>query len=226
MNEEPVIAGVVFDLDGLIVNTEDLYEEVGAHLLQRRGKAFTQPLLDAMMGRPTPVALQIMIDWYGLDATVAQLVAETDTIFPAILDARLKTMPGFMNLLAALEAARVPRGVATSSRRSFVADILSRLNLQDRFQFVLTSEDVTEGKPNPEIYERASERLGLPPAQVMVLEDSENGCRAAIAAGTYAVAVPGAHSKAHNFDGCSLLATSLADERIYGRLRLPPPTSP
>lgn len=225
MTEEPLIAGVVFDLDGLIVNTEDLYEEVGDQLLKRRGKAFTRELLDAMMGRPTAVALQIMIDWHGLDARVAELVAETDTLFPAILDARLRTMPGFTSLLRALERARLPRGVATSSRRAFVSDILSRLNLEDRFQFVLTAEDVTEGKPDPEIYFSASERLGVPPERVMVLEDSENGCRAAVAAGTYSVAVPGVHSKQHDFDGCCLLANSLADPRIYQRLRLPPPTS-
>lgn len=225
MTEEPMIAGVVFDLDGLIANTEDLYEEVGAQLLKRRGKAFTPELLDAMMGRRTAIALQTMIDWHGLDATVPELVEETDTLFPAILDARLGTMPGFAQLLAALEGAQLPRGVATSSRRSFVSDILSRLKLANRFQFVLTAEDVTAGKPDPEIYHRASERLGVPPRQVMVLEDSENGCRAAVAAGTYSVAVPGGHSKRHNFDGCCLLAESLADPRIYQRLRLPPPTS-
>lgn len=225
MSEQPLISGVVFDLDGLMVNTEDLYEHVGAQLLARRGKTFTRPLLDAMMGRPSPIALQIMIDWHELDATVSQLVTETDLLFPAILDERLATMPGFMSLLDALAQAELPRGVATSSRRTFVMDILSRLQIEDRFQFVLTSEDVTHGKPAPEIYRRASSQLGLPPSRVMVLEDSENGCRAAIAAGTYSVAVPGAHSKEHNFDGCCFVAESLADPRIYQALRLPPPIS-
>lgn len=220
MGEESGVKGVVFDLDGLMFNTEDLYEEVGTQLLERRGKQFTQSLLDTMMGRPTTIALGMMIDYFGLDATVPELVAESDALFPAILDARLEPMPGFMELMAALERAELPRGVATSSRVSFVRDVLSRFDLEERFHFVLTAEDVTRGKPAPEVYQTASSRLGLAPARVMVLEDSENGCRAAVAAGTYSVAVPGRHSENHNFDGCRFVAESLSDPRIYRALGL------
>jgi HAD superfamily hydrolase (TIGR01509 family) len=218
--QEPVQA-VVFDLDGLMFNTEELYQDVGAELLRRRGHQFTGDLLDAMMGRPSPLALQIMIDWHRLDATVAQLEAETDAMFPSILDARLTPMPGLLNLLSALEQAGVPKAVGTSSRRSFVLDVLSRFNLEPRFEFLLTAEDVTHGKPDPEIYRTACRRLDCPPSHVMVLEDSENGCRAAVAAGTFAVAVPGYHSSKHSFAGARFIATSLADARIYDAIALP-----
>lgn len=214
ISHDPVQAAV-FDLDGLMFNTEELYQEVGAELLRRRGREFTGPLLDAMMGRPSPVALQIMIDWHQLDATVQQLEAETDAMFPGILDARLQPMPGLMDLLAALEHAGIPKAVGTSSRRSFVVDVLARFNLEPRFAFLLTAEDVTHGKPAPEIYLTACERLGCPPARVMVLEDSENGCRAAVAAGTFAVAVPGYHSIRHSYDGARFIADTLQDPRIY-----------
>ncbi len=226
MSESVTLQGVVFDLDGLIFNTEELYEEVGNQLLARRGKKFTAALLDSMMGRPSKVALQMMIDWHQLEATVAQLEAETDALFPAILDRSLETMPGFLPLMDALETAGIPRGVATSSRATFVRDVLSRFSLEPRFQFVLTAENVTHGKPHPEIYQSACARLSLPPARVMVLEDSENGCRAAIAAGTCAVAVPGGQSQTHDFEGCRFIAESLADSRIYQALQLPMPTSP
>lgn len=215
MSESAVIQAVVFDLDGLMVNTEELYEDVGSELLRRRGRKFTGPLLDAMMGRPTPVALQIMIDWHRLEATVPQLEAETDALFPDILDRRLALLTGLPELLAALQQAGIPTAVATSSRRSFVIDVLSRFDLVPRFEFLLTSEDVTHGKPDPEIYVTACRRLACPPPRVMVLEDSENGCRAAVAAGTYAVAVPGFHSRNHSFAGSQFIAHSLADPRIY-----------
>ncbi len=210
MNKAAPLQAVVFDLDGLMFNTEELYEEVGARMLGRRGKEFTQALLDAMMGRPTPVALQIMIDWHQLDATVTQLEAETDDLFPAILDARLETMPGLLELLDALEKSGIPAAVATSSRLPFVQDVLGRFRLEPRFQFLLTAENVSQGKPHPEIYETACAHLDLPPSHVMVLEDSENGCRAAVAAGTYAVAVPGKHSARHDFSGCRFIARSLS----------------
>jgi HAD superfamily hydrolase (TIGR01509 family) len=225
MGAEVPLRAVVFDLDGLIVNTEELYEEVGAQLLARRGKQFSQELLDAMMGRPTKTALQIMIDWHQLDASVPDLEAETDALFPAVLDERLRTMPGFLQLLEALEDARLPRGVATSSRRAFADDVLARCQVRDRFQFVLTAEDVTRGKPDPEIYRTACRYLELDASQVMVLEDSENGCRAAVEAGTFAVAVPGPHSAKHDFSGCRFVASSLADGRIDQALSITRPTS-
>ncbi len=212
------LKAVVFDLDGLMFNTEDLYQEVGAKILDRRGKAFTSELLDQMMGRPSPVALQLMIDWHGLEDSVADLEAETDALFPEILDAHLAPMPGLLRLMDTLEAQGVPKAVATSSRRTFVDDVLSRFSLQPRFEFVLTAEDVVHGKPNPEIYRTAARRLGCDTPSVMVLEDSENGCRAAVAAGAFAVAVPGGHSRSHDFSGAAFVATSLEDARIYKAL--------
>ena len=212
---------VVFDLDGLMFNTEELYQHVGGEVLRRRGKLFDAELLDAMMGRPGSVALQLMIDWHQLVDTVEQLATESDEVFAGILGERLETMPGLLHLLDALERAAVPKAIATSSRRAFVTDVLSRFDLEPRFSFILTAEDVVQGKPFPEIYQRAAARFGLEPRETLVLEDSENGCRAAAAAGAFTVAVPGGHSRRHNFEVASLVVDSLADQRIYETLGLP-----
>jgi HAD superfamily hydrolase (TIGR01509 family) len=206
---------VVFDLDGLMFNTEELYQEVGAELLRRRGYEFTQELLDLMMGRPSHIALQIMIDTHTLKATVEELLAETDEIFPEILHTRLAPMPGLVELLGALEKQNIPKAIATSSRRSFVERVLNSFNYQPRFSPILTSEDITHGKPHPEIYLKAAEHLNVPPSELLVLEDSQNGCRAAVAAGAITVAVPGAHSRQHSFTGATLLADTLRDPAIY-----------
>src|SRR3954471_14832465 len=116
----PRPTAVVFDLDGLMFNTEELYQEVGAELLRRRGYEFKQELLDQMMGRPSHIALQIMIDTHTLKATVSELLAETDEIFPGVLKERLAPMPGLIELLDALEKKSIPKAIATSSRRNFV----------------------------------------------------------------------------------------------------------
>ncbi|HXT59519.1 MAG TPA: HAD family phosphatase [Pirellulales bacterium] len=216
---------VVFDLDGLLFNTEELYEDVGTELLRRRGHAFEHDLLKAMMGRPARVALQMMIDHHALSDTVETLAAETAEIFPAILDARLALMPGAAELLAALEHADIPKAIGTSSGRRFVTGVLGRFNLEPRFEFILTAEDVIEGKPQPEIYLKAAAQFALRPAEIAVFEDSQNGCRAAVAAGAVAVAVPGGHSRTHDFAGAMLVAESLADPRVYELLGLPRPES-
>jgi HAD superfamily hydrolase (TIGR01509 family) len=212
------IQAAVFDLDGLLVNTEELYQHVGSELLRRRGKTFGTDLLDAMMGRPPAVSLAIMIEWHGLADTVETLAAETGAIFAGLLDERLEPMPGAMDLVDALAGRGLPRAVATSSGPAFAHDVLGRVGLLDRFAFVLTSADVVNGKPDPEIYLAAAARLGVDPAAMIVFEDSHNGCRAAVAAGAVVVAVPGGHSRRHDFTGARLVADSLADPRIAGLL--------
>jgi HAD superfamily hydrolase (TIGR01509 family) len=221
----PPARAVVFDLDGLMFNTEELYQDVGGELLRRRGKVFTVELLNQMMGRPNRVALQIMIDTHGLSDTVAGLAAETETIFVDILDARLAIMPGLADLLDALEAARIPKAIATSSPRRFVDNVLGRFDLEPRFAFILTAEDVVDGKPHPEIYQTAARRHGVEPGEMLVLEDSQNGCLAASAAGAITVAVPGGHSQHHDFGCATLVANTLADPRIYALLGLTRATS-
>ena len=213
---------VVFDLDGLMFNTEELYQDVGSEMLRRRGKTFDAQLLDAMMGRPASAALQLMIDYHGLTSTVPELAVETDEIFATLLDERLEQMPGLAELLDALERANIPKAIATSSGPTFVSRVLNVFALAPRFEFILTCDDIREGKPHPEIYLLAAERLGCPPSQMLVFEDSQNGCRAAVAAGATVVAVPGGHSRRHDFTGARLIADSLGDPRIYALLDVAP----
>jgi HAD superfamily hydrolase (TIGR01509 family) len=179
----PPPRAVGVDLDGRMFNTEELYVEVGTEILRRRGYEFTPDLIDRMMGRTGRVALQIMIDTHALKATVEELVAETDEIFPDLLRAKLAPMPGLVELLAAIERHNIPKGIATSSRRSFVTKVLAKFNYEPRFAPILTSEDITHGKPDPEIYLTAAKQIGVAPSEMLVLEDSQNGCRAALAAG-------------------------------------------
>lgn len=219
-DDSPTIASfrpraVVFDLDGLMFNTEELYQFVGAEVLRRRGKSFDAELLNAMMGRPPRIALQLMIDYHKLDATTEQLAAENDEVFADILDTRLELMPGLADLLEALEVAEIPKAIATSSGPKFVHNVLGRFKLAPRFRFILTCDDITDGKPHPEIYLTAANRFGIQPEEMLVLEDSQNGCRSAVAAGAFAVAVPAGHSYSHDFDGAKLVIDTLADPRLY-----------
>ena len=214
MATTPPLSAAIFDLDGLMFNTEELYHHVGGEMLRRRGKQLTEDLLDKMMGRQSREALQIMIDWHDLDDTAEELEAETDDIFGEILGTELRPMPGLMELLDQLEGRSVPKAIATSSRRPFAVTMLEKYDLLPRFTFLLTAEDIELGKPNPQIYHRSAETLGIQTAEMMVLEDSSNGCKAAVASGSYAVAVRANHNQHLAFPGAALVANSLADKRI------------
>ena len=111
--------------------------------------------------------------------------------------------------------AGIPKAIATSSGRRLTEACLAPFQLAPRFRFILTSEDITRGKPDPEIYLLAARRFGVPPAEMLVLEDSQNGCRAAAAAGAFTVAVPGEHSRRQDFSVANLVIESLADRRLY-----------
>ncbi|UUO05311.1 HAD family phosphatase [Blastopirellula sp. J2-11] len=215
------IEAVVFDMDGLMFNTELLYPQVSYELLRRRGHELTQELTNAMMGRPARDAFRIMIEWHELDATPEILADESDAIFEVILDEHLAPMPGLLALLNALEQAEVPKGVATSSGRPMAEKILGTFEILPRLRFLLCGTDVENGKPNPEIYLLAAEKMGVAPERMLVLEDSHTGSRAAIAAGAFVVATPGDHSRHHDFSGAQFVANTLEDTRIYEVLGLP-----
>lgn len=217
----PAPRAVIFDMDGLMLNTEELYTLAGSELLRRRGRTFTGELGHAMMGLPPQPAFELMIRWHHLDDTWDQLAPESDRIFLDLLDEHLAPMPGLLELLAALEAAGIPKAIATSSGRELTAAVLSRFELQARFRFILTAEDVARGKPHPEIYRTAARRFGLPARETLVLEDSEVGCRAAAEAGAFTVAVPGTHSRGQDFSSASLVVDGLSDPRLYRAMGLP-----
>jgi HAD superfamily hydrolase (TIGR01509 family) len=216
------LAAVVFDLDGLIVNSEDVYERVDMEVLRRRGQAFAPTLREKMMGRPAAQSVQIMIDHHALVESVEVLDAERSVLFDELIIESVATMPGFLPLLEALHAAEIPAAIATSGTRAYATKVLARLGIADRFRFVLTAEDIQHGKPAPDVYLLAAKRLGLRPEQVLVLEDSGNGCAAGVAADTFTVAVPNRHTAGHDFTGARFIAQTLADGRIYDVLRIDP----
>jgi HAD superfamily hydrolase (TIGR01509 family) len=217
----PNFRAVVFDMDGLMFNTEEVYTSVGSELMRRRGRTFCAGLKDAMMGLPPKESFEAMIRWHGLSDTVEQLISESNAIFLELLRSQLALMPGLIGLLEALEAAGIPKAIATSSCRELADACLGPFDFARRFRFVLTSEDIVRGKPDPEIYRTAATRMGVDPTEMLVLEDSHNGCRAASAAGAFTVAVPGEHSREQDFSMASLLVDSLADARLYAALGIP-----
>ncbi len=208
------VQAVVFDLDGLLVNTEQLYPLAAHELLGRRGRQFTPDLHQQMMGRPATAALAVLKDMHALPESLEELIDESATIFRGLLDDRLDLMPGVPELLARIEQAGLPKAVATSSGRGFAEEILGRMGLIERFRFLLCAEDVTRGKPDPEVYLKAADRIGVTPTRMMVLEDSVNGYRAGIAAGAVVIAVPGEHNAGQSYPEAHRVLASLADARL------------
>lgn len=212
------LRAVVFDLDGLMFDTEALYFRVASTILEARGKRFTPAMMQVLIGRRAAEAVPALRVMAGLDEPVEDLLAETRWRFYAELDGAVHPTPGLFAILDELQERNLPLAVATSSRRSYAERLLSSHGLRERFALLLAAEDVTKGKPDPEIYRRAAEFFELPPEDVLVLEDSPAGILAAKRAGAFAVAVPHEHSPAERLSEADLIVDRLDDPLLIGLL--------
>jgi HAD superfamily hydrolase (TIGR01509 family) len=209
------VRAVVFDLDGLMIDTEPIFQECASRLLARRGQVPALPLFHAMMGTPAKRALQILRERHELTETVEELAVECSNLFYEVLgDAEAPLFAGVHELLDRLDRKGIPRAIATSSSARYVQRILRPHRVLDRFAFVLTCEDVSQGKPFPEIYEKAAARFGATPAEMIVLEDSPAGLRAAKAAGARCVVVPHELVPRDELEGADAVVPSLLAPRL------------
>lgn len=208
------VRGVAFDMDGLLLNTEDLYEFVGNELMRRRGKEYREEVRRKMIGLPAPHAFGVLIQEEQLSDHWQDLQKETDEIFEEILEDQLATMEGVDEILGIVEALGIPRCVATSSTRQFAESALERTKILERMDFVITAEDVPRGKPHPDIYIEAANRMGIHPSEMLVLEDSETGTAAGVAAKAIVVSVPNEHTQHGTFQGAHFIAETLLDQKL------------
>jgi HAD superfamily hydrolase (TIGR01509 family) len=209
-----VIRAVVFDLDGLMFDTEALFYRVSCDALAARGKSFTNEMMQAMIGRRAVDAAHAWKTLAGLDEPAETLLADVRQRFFALVDTAVHPTPGLIVLLDRLAHRALPLAVATSSRREYADRLLSQHGLLQRFQFILASEDVTRGKPDPEIYRLAAERFAVPPGSILVLEDSPAGLAAARGAGAFAVGVPHEHSTVQSLHDADMIVSRLDEPAL------------
>ena len=208
------LKAAAFDMDGLIFDTEDVYWKAATALLERRGEVYTKEIDSAMMGRPPKVCFELFKETFGLPETWQELQRESEDLFLQFLDDGYATMPGLYELLEHLEQRNIPKGICTSSSFRVASEVLRRQGLDKRFSFVLTADDVTNGKPAPEVYLKAAERLGVRPPEMLVLEDSQAGCQAAKNAGAFGIAVRVKHNAHFAFTEAKKIVPVLNDPAV------------
>lgn len=208
------IAAVVFDMDGLMFNTEDLYDEVGQRLLEPRGYDFDLELKLKMMGRTSKEAFKILQQECNITDTIEELEAENDAILMDLIPRQIKKMPGLDQVIQTIKGINLPMGLATSSRQSLTYLKLEHFKMASLFDFIVTGDDVVNGKPHPEIYLSIAQKLNVPATEMLVFEDSVTGSTAAAAAGAYTIAVPGKHGQGLNYSHVNLVVPQLDDPQV------------
>jgi HAD superfamily hydrolase (TIGR01509 family) len=184
-----VIEAVVFDLDGVIVDSEHVWDEVRQRLAEERGGRWHAQASRDMMGMSSLEWSRYMHDVIGLAEPPEEINAEVVRRLEAVYREKLPLLDGAVEAVEAL-AARWPLGLASSSNRELIDLVLRVSGLERWFAATVSSEEVPRGKPAPDVYLEAARRLGVPPGRCAAVEDSENGIRSAKAAGMRVVAIP------------------------------------
>lgn len=184
-----MIEAVVFDLDGVILDTEELWNEVREGLARERGGRWSDRAQADMMGMSSKEWSRYMHDAVGLSEPPDEILRE---VLTRMLDGYAEHLPLVDGAVDAVQrlAARWPLGLASSSNRELIDKALELSGLASSFRVTVSSEEVERGKPAPDVYLEAARRLEVDPRDCAAIEDSASGIRSAHAAEMFVVAIP------------------------------------
>jgi HAD superfamily hydrolase (TIGR01509 family) len=216
------LKSLIFDMDGLMVDSERLYLEVERDMARRYGKEFGLEAWQMMMGLKPEEGMRIFVEELGLPITPEQALAMRDVEMRKKYREEAEPMPGLYHILEVFDG-KLALAVCTGAQREFMEIVVDKLGIRGRFSVLQTADEVERGKPDPGVYLACCAKLGLAPQACAVLEDCENGALAAARAGCYTIAVPTEHSKEQDFRCADFVAADLfeAEKQISARLRLP-----
>lgn len=181
---------VIFDMDGLLLDTEVLYRQSVISAAVHHDLPIGPSIYEGMLGRPWHSIAELLREHYGADFDADGFRQVWLAHFDLLTETELRLKAGVSELLDVLDELGLPRAVCTSSEHFQVKHHLGTLGVLDRFHHVIAQGDYPRGKPHPEPYLAAAERIGVDPADCLALEDSFNGIRSAASAGMMAVMVP------------------------------------
>jgi HAD superfamily hydrolase (TIGR01509 family) len=184
-----VIAAIVFDLDGVLIDSEQVWAEAREQVAREHGGHWREDATRAMMGMSAPEWSQYMHSALGVALTPREISGDVVRRLLALYRQHLPLLPGAREALASL-AEHWPLGLASSANRDVIEAVLELAHAAPLFAVTVSAEEVAHGKPAPDVYLEAAHRLRIDPSRCAAVEDSTNGLRAAAAAGMDVIAYP------------------------------------
>lgn len=208
----PVIRAVVLDLDGVLIDSEQLWDQARREVVARHNGRWRAEATAAMQGMSSPEWSRYLRDALGVDLSPERIAEEVVANLLERYQRGLPLIPGALEAVRRI-GQRWPLGLASSANRVVIDEVLAVAGLRDAFAVTVSSEEVPRGKPAPDVYLEAARRLGEPPSACAAVEDSANGIRSAVAAGLHAVAIPNRDypPPADALAGADLIVESLSD---------------
>ncbi len=206
---ETVIQAILFDLDGLMVDSEPHSLASWQAILSLRQVTLEQAVIERLFGLRQLEAARLLVDVYSLTEDPFQLAREKEEYQICHLDGQVKPMPGLFGLLDEIAQRGLLTAVASSGVRRYVDAVLKAVDLAGRFHVVVTGDEVRDGKPAPDVFLAAAHALQTDPQSCLVLEDAPSGVQAAKAAGMRCVTVPNTHTQALDLSLADFIFPSL-----------------
>lgn len=209
------ISAVIFDMDGLMFDTESAYSVVHSGMSEKRGKEFTNEVKMTLMGKKAVEVMSLLNEYWGKGEKVEDLLNEQDVSLVSYYKQSVEKLSGLDNLLSFLNENKIRKCIGTSSRRFLVDVLLEKFDLNKEFEFVVSGDMVSKGKPDPEIYNKCLENFGLIPGKCLVMEDSLNGIKSGVSAGCFTCAVPSVFTKHEDFSQADMVVSALDDKKVF-----------
>jgi HAD superfamily hydrolase (TIGR01509 family) len=209
---------VIFDMDGVLIDSEPLHFAVLSEVMARAGHTFSRAENEQFIGTTSEAMFSTLIARHGLPGSVVEYEADYDQALLRVLAEPHAAAAGVEALLKRLRDLGVRVGVASSSRRLWVETTLRSLGLADAFAVVVAGDDVERGKPDPAIYLLTAQRLGVAPDRCLAIEDSPNGVQSARAAGMTVLGVRTEYTAHLHLDGVARTVDSLAELDLSGEV--------
>ncbi|MGD8776917.1 MAG: HAD family phosphatase [Syntrophobacterales bacterium] len=183
------LEAVLFDMDGVIVDSEPLWTEAEIQFLARRSLSYSPQLKAVLMGRDSREAVGILIKHYNLGESVDDVIEERNELVAGLFRELLQPIPYALDLVKSVRHSGVKTSMASSSPKRLIELVLDKFSIAALFDLVLSGDQVARGKPAPDIYLTAARELGVIPDNCLVIEDAPNGVASAKAAGMRCLAI-------------------------------------
>lgn len=208
-----MIQAVIFDFDGLIIDSEPLQSKAFEMLLTKYGKV---PVLNnrGLVHEPgvgEPINNTKIIQHYEIKEKLDIFMEKRRKIYLELLKAQMKPITGFLPLIKKLKRKNIKMAIATSSPKNQINLVLSNLEIKNYFQVVVSANDVKRLKPHPDLYLKTLKKLSEKPTECIALEDSESGVVSAKTAGLYVIAIPSQYTKHQNFSQADMILENLSE---------------
>lgn len=205
---------VIFDMDGVLVDSEPVHFESTVRVMDRFGLPFTEADNQRFIGSTDRVMFNTLADEHGLTAPIAELIELRKAVYLELIqNGALVWRDGIRDLVRELAGTGHTLAVASSGLKRIIEYTLRRGEIREHFGAVVSADDIPAPKPSPEIYLEAARRIGIDPSECAAIEDTGVGVRAAKSAGMFAIAFPTATTASMNFDPADAMAESAAEIR-------------